>query len=911
MTVFKSILPLLLILFLHFHCSPKEQKIQPLAVKGILDLSEWNFTSDGVINLDGEWEFAFGELLEPDPVGDAYMRHLQGEIKYIPVPSQWQQQGYPADGFATYRLRVVLPEFATSKSVSVGDDMRHLNERGLSIAMTDTGTAYKMYINGKLASVNGTVGKSKKDSEPFMQHSVFSIDDFLYLIPFGSTIDTDSLGLKSPTKPKTIEILFHISNFHYHKAGLWDTVKLGSDLDINRAAKQTFVVDLIVFSSLFIMAIYHFGLYLSRRKDNSTFYFGLFCLLIAVRIISTNERIIFDAIHFLPFVVIHKLEYFSFYYGSFVFMQFVNAVFPNNFSRKWFIGLAILFIPCTFIVIFLPMSIYSRTLIFVQITLLVGILYVIKILISAILQKRVGAKLFLSGFLFFALALINDMLKARGILFTPYLTSYGLLIFIIFQATVLSRKFAGAFTESEKLSEELKVFSEGLEIKVAERTSEINSANEMTIKLIESPSLDDSLSIIFDSILTTYKIDIISLFFMQEGINQFIPYKLRGNSVPEEQFDYIRKSSTFFSENNSLFTLAANRNKITYVQKVNSKHIKNESEKEFVKYLDLKSLLYVPIYVSNQRLGMFVIFNVNKHLELTEDELSSFSRLSSQVAGVIQKGKILQETEIARTLAQKAKEQADIERGIALLAQKEAESERGKSEKLLLNILPEEVANELKEKGSVEPVFFESTSIMFTDFKGFTQIAEGLTPHELIRELDGCFTQFDKIIDRNNLEKLKTIGDSYMCAGGIPKVNATHAIDTCLAALEIQSFMNQMKEIKQMIGVPYWELRLGIHSGQIMAGVVGEKKFTYDIWGDTVNTASRMESSGTPGKINISSATYDLVKEFFDCEFRGMVNAKNKGDVAMYYVNGLKNEYSKEENKLIPNEIFWAKYRSI
>lgn len=252
-------------------------------------------------------------------------------------------------------------------------------------------------------------------------------------------------------------------------------------------------------------------------------------------------------------------------------------------------------------------------------------------------------------------------------------------------------------------------------------------------------------------------------------------------------------------------------------------------------------------------------------------------------------------------------EQKVIERTIQLeQAKKIAESEHKKSEKLLLNILPEEVANELKEKGLVTPVLFESTSIMFTDFKGFTQIAEGLTPQELVKELDSCFTQFDKIIERFHLEKLKTIGDSYMCAGGIPKVNATHAIDSCLAALEIQSFMNNMKVTKKNSNIPYWELRLGIHSGSVMAGVVGEKKFAYDIWGDTVNTASRMESSGTPGRINISYATYELVKDFFECEYRGEVDAKNKGRVKMYYLNRIKKEFAEDNNGFIPNSNFFS-----
>lgn len=140
---------------------------------------------------------------------------------------------------------------------------------------------------------------------------------------------------------------------------------------------------------------------------------------------------------------------------------------------------------------------------------------------------------------------------------------------------------------------------------------------------------------------------------------------------------------------------------------------------------------------------------------------------------------------------------------------------------------------------------------MFTDFVGFTRISEQLSPEEVVDELDKCFSYFDQVTEKYGLEKLKTIGDSFMCAGGLPTPNDTHAIDCCLAALEIQAFMNQMKEIKHQQGFDYWELRLGMNTGPLVAGVVGHKKFAYDVWGDTVNTASRLESSGVPGKINI------------------------------------------------------------
>ncbi|MCB1148503.1 MAG: guanylate cyclase, partial [Leptospiraceae bacterium] len=208
----------------------------------------------------------------------------------------------------------------------------------------------------------------------------------------------------------------------------------------------------------------------------------------------------------------------------------------------------------------------------------------------------------------------------------------------------------------------------------------------------------------------------------------------------------------------------------------------------------------------------------------------------------------------------------------------ELSEEKRRSDELLLNILPVEIADELKTRGEATTQSYEMVTVMFTDFKGFTQVAEKASPEELVADLDNCFYYFDEVIDRFRVEKIKTIGDSYMCAGGLPAANRTNPVDVILAALEISAFMNQMKDIKQGMNQPYWELRIGIHTGPLIAGVVGKRKFAYDIWGDTVNTASRMESSGVPGEINISSTTYNLVKEFFECEYRGKVAAKNKGE---------------------------------
>ncbi|NUM41769.1 MAG: hypothetical protein HUU45_09090 [Leptospiraceae bacterium] len=295
----------------------------------------------------------------------------------------------------------------------------------------------------------------------------------------------------------------------------------------------------------------------------------------------------------------------------------------------------------------------------------------------------------------------------------------------------------------------------------------------------------------------------------------------------------------------------------------------------------ITTIIQIPLILQNEVIGILNLSSYDKKIEISKEDVEKLVRFGNQIAGVLHNAQLLKETEEARKIA---------------------DHEKQKSENLLLNILPEDVATELKEKGFTEPVHFESVSVMFTDFKGFTKIAEILSPQELVKDLDTCFVQFDKITERFHLEKLKTIGDSYMAAGGIPRPNRTHAIDCVLAAFEIQSFMKAMKEIKESQALPCWELRLGIHTGPLIAGVIGEKKFAYDVWGDTVNTASRMESSGSPGRINISQATYEIVKEYFECEYRGEVNAKNKGPVKMYYLNRIKPEFSIDEEGRIPNE---------
>ncbi len=217
-------------------------------------------------------------------------------------------------------------------------------------------------------------------------------------------------------------------------------------------------------------------------------------------------------------------------------------------------------------------------------------------------------------------------------------------------------------------------------------------------------------------------------------------------------------------------------------------------------------------------------------------------------------------------------------------AKKRSEVERERSEELLLNILPAEVAEEIKTTGTAKAKAFTMATVMFTDFKDFTTVSEKISAELLVDEIHTCFSAFDNILHKYKIEKIKTIGDAYLCASGLPVSTHTHAQDMLNAAFEIREYMIQRKKEKEAKGEIPFELRIGIHTGPVVAGVVGVKKYAYDIWGDTVNLAARVEQNSEAGKVNISGSTFELVKDKFKCEHRGKISAKNKGEIDMYFV---------------------------
>ncbi len=276
------------------------------------------------------------------------------------------------------------------------------------------------------------------------------------------------------------------------------------------------------------------------------------------------------------------------------------------------------------------------------------------------------------------------------------------------------------------------------------------------------------------------------------------------------------------------------------------------------------SILCIPIIHQSKFTGILYLENRNAKGVFTQERVELLSLLSAQIAISIENAQLYE------SLEQKVNDRTE-----------ELMIEKKKSDNLLYNILPYETAKEIKQNGFATSRQYESATVLFTDFQEFTNISSKLTPSELVNELNTCFKEFDNIVEKYKIEKIKTIGDAYMAVGGLPIPNSVHAENTVLAALEIRDFIEKRRQEKDAIG---FQLRIGLHTGPVVSGIVGTKKFQFDIWGDTVNIASRMETNSLPGHINISNATYELIKDRFLCTEREEIEVKGKGKMKMYFV---------------------------
>ena len=427
------------------------RKPVPKAVKGVIDLNQWNFEQDGPVPLDGEWEFYWNELLAPDDMNDT----LQANVKYFHVPVVWnddqQPEALPGKGFGTYKLQIILNDKNDIYAVTMGEVY----------------TAYKLWIDQKLIFSTGIIGKNKDSSFPKMhpQTTHFTVED------------------------KNIEILIQVSNFSFKNGGLRNAIEFGLGYQLQDARESSLILDYILFGSVFIMAIYHFGLFGLHRKDTSTFYFGLFCLIIASRILVTGEAYVATLFSGLNWGIHLKIIVLGYYMALPTLITFFYRLYPQVFHRPIIKFFQIIGIAASFLVLVSSMSVYIETETIYQIIILIAFIYVLGGLLKATKEKREGTIWVIGGFLVLFATAINDIGYANQImLFQRYqnLLPIGLFIFIFSQSYILSVRFTNAFKlatklEGEKLTAQTKVLKaertmkEMLKEQVEEKASQVTT----------------------------------------------------------------------------------------------------------------------------------------------------------------------------------------------------------------------------------------------------------------------------------------------------------------------------------------------------------------------------------------------------------------------------------------------------
>lgn len=398
----------------------KSNKQVPIVEKGVIDLRDWDFEKNGYINLKGQWEFYWNQHKSSDQFIDNNSDLLSG---YIDVPGIWNDFDNKGEklsgfGFATYRVRVIFKE----------------KQESLGLKFLDMSSAFRAYINNDFITSTGVPGKTAEQATPFYSPRVVEFE-------------SDS---------ETLDIIIYVSNFHHRLGGMWSPVLLGKASVLNSMIERQLVLSSFLFGTICIIGLYHLGLFWSRRKDKSTLYFGLFCLMIALRIITHGERYIVTLFPNIEYWLLLKLMYLSFYICVPVFSLYLNSLFPKEISKKICNLISIIYLIFSIIVLFSPVKWFSHTLPVSHFFTLVALIYGVYGLFKAIQHKQQGAYIFLAGFLVLLMTTVNDILYARLISSTGYLVPYGLFLFIFSQAFLISRRFSLAFEIVEQQGNELK-----------------------------------------------------------------------------------------------------------------------------------------------------------------------------------------------------------------------------------------------------------------------------------------------------------------------------------------------------------------------------------------------------------------------------------------------------------------------
>ena len=477
-------LKLFLILFLIFACAcvlNAETPPRPKAVKGVMDIRGWDFDRNGPLDLAGEYEFYWKQLLNLERITHEGSRRLSG---YIKVPGffhdfESEETRDARQGYATYRIQILLPRLDKA--------------RRLGIKYSDMGTAFNIQLNGQTLSSSGEVGTTADTSKP-------------QYYPGVAEFYTDDAHL---------ELIMQVSNFHHRRGGAWEPIMLGNAADLQDIRNKRLNYDIFLFGSIFIMAIYHFGLFLLRREAKSPLFFCFFCLLVALRLLTTGERYIMELFPAMSWQLQVKLEYLSFYLSVPAFTQFIFHLFPGRFSKRFCAFISIIGLLFSSVVICFPVKLFSLTLPAYQLFTLAIFIYALYVLIAASINREFEAIIFLAGFLLIFFAALNDILQNENIIQTGDLVPLGLFLFIFSQAFLLSLRFSKAFKLVERQGRKLHDTNVALQQEVIDRKDaekELTESQERFLHVLDSISAD-----VYVADLETYEI----LFMNQNMVDVF------------------------------------------------------------------------------------------------------------------------------------------------------------------------------------------------------------------------------------------------------------------------------------------------------------------------------------------------------------------------------------------------------
>jgi PAS domain S-box-containing protein len=451
-----SLLIVLVVINLTFFIACRKDsttKIPPKAINGVLDLNNWDLKKDGPIDLTGEWEFYWDKHLNPK---DFFKSDPPEKTGLMRVPGCWngyllEGKSLSGEGYATYRLKVLM------------------NDQNGSFAfnLLDIGTAFTVYVNGEKISFAGVAGKTFETTVP---HFFQEVSDFI-------------------SETNIVEIILQVSNFHHRLGGPWEVIQLGREKEIRKIHERSLVFDLFLCGSILIISLYQLCLFFLRKNDRSPLYFGIFCFLIALRLLATGERYLIHLFSGINWELLVKIEYLAFYLAVPFFATFGHSIFHREFSKRVLRIIQFLGIIFSCIVLLTPAKIYSHTVQPYQIITVMSSIYGIYVLILALIRKREGAILFSLGFIVLFLTVVNDILYSRMITQIGYFVPLGLFIFIFFQAFLLSRRFSMAFNTVEKQSEELKETNKAYRQEINERKRTESALQEAYSIINRSPAV--------------------------------------------------------------------------------------------------------------------------------------------------------------------------------------------------------------------------------------------------------------------------------------------------------------------------------------------------------------------------------------------------------------------------------------